>query len=168
MADSPAAPQPDAPEPPRSPAYGVARRRIPCPGCGYDLRGLAHPETGGTCPECGETWTAQRLAILHLPYEVAAASALVLGLVLIAACALMARLCVAQAPLAGVWTWPVTAALAVTWIAAFVEWFMTWISFRRPRRAFKPAAIAAWIIAALALTLFIVLAAVVLVAADAV
>ncbi len=34
--------------------------RVPCPGCRYDLRGVAN-RRGAVCPECGGTYTYERL-----------------------------------------------------------------------------------------------------------
>jgi len=38
---------------------------LPCPACGYDLRGNA----SGTCPECGEAFDPARLAEAQIPWQ---------------------------------------------------------------------------------------------------
>ncbi len=45
---------PDLHRPPEIPG------RVPCPGCRYDLRGVAG-RRGAVCPECGRTYTYDRL-----------------------------------------------------------------------------------------------------------
>ncbi len=39
-------------------------RDLPCPRCGYNLRGL----TGDVCPECGNALAAMRLAVPQIPW----------------------------------------------------------------------------------------------------
>jgi hypothetical protein len=41
----------------------LARRDVPCPSCGYNLRGLAE----GTCPECGFGFDVESLKALRTP-----------------------------------------------------------------------------------------------------
>jgi hypothetical protein len=41
----------------------LARRDVPCPSCGYNLRGLSE----GTCPECGFGFDVESLKALRTP-----------------------------------------------------------------------------------------------------
>ena len=42
---------------------------LPCPHCGYDLRGSAVGDAAGVCPECGEAFDAAALTTAAIPWQ---------------------------------------------------------------------------------------------------
>lgn len=134
--EAPVEPHPALSRPQRDPALAAqAKKPLPCPKCGYDLRGLR----GRVCPECGATLNPSKLAASRDPrsgveqsewFDRSAVTWGVIGLVMgLSVYAISAGATVG--PL--VFAIDFVATVAIGW-AVFLFCSLVWIGFDQPLR----------------------------------